>query len=211
MELTISFIHKVEEDYMKRSLVVALLLTFMVGVNNGFAQVPAWQMDKDHSYIYFTVDHIFSKVRGQFDTFSADIKFDPQNLAESSFSFEIQVESINTNIAKRDKHLRSADFFNEADFPVIRFQSSSISAVGNDTYAINGKLTIKGKEYDLTLPLTLAGVANHPMVKGAQVAGFNGELSLDRLAYGVGSGKFYEAGVVGKEVDILVSLEALNK
>ena len=133
------------------------------------------------------------------------------HLAASSFFFEIEVDSINTNNGKRDKHLRSADFFNESDFPVIRFQSTSITATGMNTYDVAGTLTMKGKDYDFILPLTLAGVKDHPMVKGAQVAGFNGEISIDRLEYGVGNGKYYKLGVVGKDVDILVALEVLSK
>ena len=196
---------------MKQSLLLSLLLAFFFTAHTGFAQVTTWEADKDHSSIYFSIDHIYSKVRGQFDDFSTTIRFDPDNLAESSFLFEIEVDSINTNIAKRDKHLLSEDFFNEPEFPVIRFQSTSITATADDTYKIAGTLTIKGKKHDLVLPLTLAGIKDHPTVKGATVAGFNGSITVDRLAYGVGSGKFLEYGVVGKDAEILVSLEVLNK
>ncbi len=196
---------------MKRSLLLTLVLTLFFGVQSGFAKVPTWEFDKDHSNFYFSVDHIFSKIRGHFGEYSGTIKFDPANLAESSFLFEIEVNSINTHISKRDKHLLSDDFFSAADFPLMRFQSTSISEAGNGSYAIAGTFTVKGKEYDLTLPLTLAGVKDHPTVKGTEVAGFNGTLTIDRLVYGVGSGKFYEYGVVGKDVEIFVSLEVLRQ
>lgn len=188
-----------------------MVLTVFVGVQKGFSKATSWELDEAHAYIYFTVEHIFSKVRGHFEDFSASIHFDPKNLAESSFLFEIEVDSINTYLSKRDRHLRSKDFFDEDKYPKIQFQSNKITATGERTYNVDGTLTIKGKQYDFRLPLTLAGVDDHPMVKGAKVAGFNGEVTLDRLQYGVGSGKYYEMGVVGKDVELLVTFEALHK
>lgn len=196
---------------MKKNIVLSLLLTLLLVAHNSFAKAPSWELDKAHANIYFGVDHIFMKVRGHFDDFSAVINFDPEDLAGSNFFFEIEVDSINTNNRKRDKHLRSADFFNESKYPVIRFRSSNITATGNNTYDVAGTLTIKGKEYDFILPLTLAGIKDHPMEKGAKVAGFNGEFTIDRLDYGVGDGKYYKLGVVGKDVGILVALEVLSK
>jgi polyisoprenoid-binding protein YceI len=78
-------------------------------------------------------------------------------------------------------------------------------------YDVAGTLTIKEKEYTLTLPLKLEGIKEHPAKKGTNVAGFNGRVTIDRLAHGVGAGKFYDKGVVGKDVDIFVSLELLSK
>lgn len=196
---------------MKRIVVFALLLTLFAGVQNGFAKATAWELDEPHAYVYFTVEHIFSKVRGHFEDFSAEIYFDPDNLTESSFFFEIEVDSINTYWGKRDRHLRSADFFDEDEYPTITFKSNKITAAGESTYNVDGTLTIKGKEYPFTLPLTLAGVGDHPMVEGAKVVGFNGQLTLDRLQYGVGNGKYYDMGVVGKDVELLVTFEALHK
>jgi polyisoprenoid-binding protein YceI len=196
---------------MKKIAVLALLFTLCAGAPQGFSKATSWEVDEAHAYIYFTIDHIFSKVRGHFDDFSAEIYFDPDNLAESSFFFEIEVNSINTYLSKRDRHLRSEDFFDEDEYPTITFQSNQVTAAGNSVYNVDGVLTIKGKAYDFTLPLTLVGVTDHPMVKGARVAGFNGEVTLDRLEYGVGSGKYYEMGVVGKDVELLVTLEVLSK
>ncbi len=196
---------------MKKRISIAFLLILFIAANNSFARAASWELDKAHANIYFSVEHIFTKIRGHFEDFSATIAFDPENLAASNFSFEIAVDSINTNNSKRDKHLRSADFFNESDYPVIRFQSTSITATGNNTYDVAGTLSLKDKEYDFILPLTLAGIKDHPAMKGTKVAGFNGEVSIDRLEYGVGNGKFYKLGVVGKNVDIFVALEALSK
>jgi polyisoprenoid-binding protein YceI len=196
---------------MKKITLISVFLFFLMGAHNSFAAVSSWDFDKVHSNFYFSVDHIFSKVHGNFRDFSGTIRFDPENLAESSFVFEIVVDSINTDNGKRDKHLLSADFFDEKKFPTIRFESKTISAVGNNNYIAAGKFTIKGEGYDLSIPLALTGIKQHPAQKDMLVAGFNGKLTIDRLAYKVGTGKLYDFGVVGKDVDILISLEVLSK
>lgn len=196
---------------MKRIISLIISLGLILSTSAAFAAARSWDNDKAHSYIYFDVGHIFSKIRGHFNEFSLETNFDPANLAESKFMFDIKVDSIDTNITKRDKHLLSADFFDSGKFPRITFASTEITAAGDNLYNVAGTLTIKGKPYNLTLPLKLEGVTEHPAKKGTEVAGFNGTLTIDRLAHGVGNGKFYEMGVVGKEVDIFVSLELLSK
>lgn len=189
------------------TLIAALVLFVCVGQSHA---APAWMLDKAHSNIYFAVDHIFSETRGHFKDFKTDIHFDPKDLGSSQFFFEIQVDSIDTYIPKRDKHLQSADFFEVSKYPTITFKSEKIMDKGNQMYHVAGKLNIKDKEYDLTLPVKLVGVQDHPREKGKLVAGFDAEITIDRLAYNVGSGKFYDMGLIGKEVEILVSLELLK-
>jgi polyisoprenoid-binding protein YceI len=188
---------------------ITFLLSLIV-VSTAFSAARSWELDKAHSNVFFSIDHIFSKVNGHFNDFKTDINFDPADLAGSSFNFEIKTDSIDTNIGKRDKHLQSADFFDAGKFPLMKFTSTQISDAGNGVYNVAGKLSVKGKDYDLTLPLKLEGVKEHPAKKGTDVAGFNGTITFDRLAHEVGTGKFYEMGVVGKEVDVFVSIELLS-
>lgn len=192
-------------QFLGLALILSVVLT-----HSASGAVRSWDLDQAHSGIYFSIDHIFSKVNGHFNDFKTEINFDPANLAESRLFFEIKVDSIDTNIAKRDKHLQSADFFDAASFPTMTFESKKITDAGNGLYNIMGVLNIKGENYDTTLPLTLAGVKEHPAKKGTDVAGFNGNITIDRLAHKVGNGKFHEMGVVGKDVDIFVSIEVLS-
>ena len=184
------------------ALLLSLLLFPLVS-----PAADTWEMDKAHSNIYFSIDHTFSKVNGHFNDFTSEIVFDPADATNSSFSFTIVVDSIDTNISKRDKHLLSADFFDAGKYPTMTFVSSAVTPGDAGLYNVAGKLRIKDKSYDLVLPLVLAGVKDHPAAPGKEVAGFNGRIMLDRLTYGVGTGKFYEMGVVGKDVEVLVSLE----
>lgn len=194
----------------KLHLVGLSILIVFLAVQSAHSTARSWDLDKAHSNVYFSIEHIFSKVRGHFDDFKLEVNFDPQNLQESRFDFEIIVDSIDTNIAKRDKHLLSSDFFDARKYPLISFASEKITDAGNGVYEVAGKLTIKDQIYDLTLPLSLTGVKDHPSQKGKEVAGFNGEITLDRLAYKVGNGKFFDGGIIGKDVDVLVTLEVLS-
>ena len=187
---------------------ISFLLFVVIG-QNAYAAAREWELDQAHSNIYFSVGHIYSKIHGHFNEFNAKVNFDPANLKESHFFFKIKVDSIDTGISKRDKHLLSADFFESGKHPFVTFESKTITDAGNGVYEVAGKLNIKGKEHDLTLPLTFAGVKNHPAVPGKQVAGFNGTIIVDRIALNVGDEKFYTMGIVGKDVEVLVTFEAL--
>ncbi|MFW2366291.1 MAG: YceI family protein [Desulforhopalus sp.] len=191
-------------------ILVILLVVLGVGGHTTSASARGWEIDKAHSGFYFSVGHIFSKVQGHFNDFSGEVKFDPNNPGESSFSFEVKTASVDTNIAKRDKHLQSSDFFDSGKHPLMTFKSTEVKSVGDNAFEVKGKFTVKGVAYDLVLPLALAGVKDHPAVKGKEVIGFNGRLTIDRLAYNIGNGKFADMGVVSKDVDILVTIEALG-
>ena len=194
---------------MKKSLFALTLAVLLLFGQNASAAARAWELDTDHSNVYFSIEHIYAKVQGRFAAIAATVHFDPANLKESRFDFEIKVDSIDTGINQRDDHLRSADFFASSDHPLITFTSNAVTAAGEGVYQVAGTLTVKGKSRDLVLPLTLAGVKDHPATPGKQVAGFNGRLSVDRLALGVGDGKFHQMGLLGKEVEVLVTLELL--
>jgi len=198
---------------MKKNMLFHLIVFFLLGLTGSslLAAARSWEIDKEHTNFYFSVDHIYAKVQGRFTDFKGTIIFDPDKLEESVISFSIKVKSIDTGISKRDRHLLSKDFLDASSYPLITFTSSNITKDGKNTYSIKGKLTIKGVSSELILPLTFEGVKNHPFSKGSEVAGFNGRVSLDRLAYKVGDGKYYKMGAVGKDIDILVTVEALGK
>jgi len=195
----------------KKAIHTATLIgILLLSCTTAYSSARQWELDKAHASIYFTVDHIFSKVLGQFRDFTLELAFDPADLSGSSLAVTIPVDSIDTGIPKRDKHLLSADFFDSKKFPEITFTSTAISDAGDGLYDVAGTLTIKGQAYNLLLPLKLAGMAEHPAKKGTEVAGFNGSIVIDRLAHGVGNGKFHQMGIVGKDVEVFVTFEVLD-
>jgi polyisoprenoid-binding protein YceI len=198
---------------MNKKMLFPLVVVFLVGliVSPLYAEVRSWEIDKEHTNFYFSVDHIYAKVQGRFTDFKGTFLFDPDNLDDSEISFEIKVKSVDTGNSKRDKHLLSEDFFYASEYPLITFVGNNITKAGENIYNVKGKLTIRGVSSDLVLPLTYGGTKDHPLSPGMVVAGFNGRVILDRLAYNVGDGKYYKMGAVGKDVDILVTLEVLHK
>jgi polyisoprenoid-binding protein YceI len=175
------------------------------------ASAPEWKVDPAHSGIYFRITHIYSSVNGFFTDFNGDIKFDPSNLDESRFAFNVKVKSIDTNNSKRDGHLLSEDFFGAKKSPEMSFESKAIKHLGANNYQVEGTLTIKDVSKTITLPFIYFGFKQHPFDPKLDVAGFEARMRIDRLEYGVGNGKFYKMGTVGKDVDVLITLETTRK
>ncbi len=175
------------------------------------AAAPEWKLDFDHTGLYFSIDHIYSVVRGHFDTFEGTVKFSPDDLANSRFDFEVEIKSINTNNSKRDRHLNSADFFDSKKYPTMTFTSREVTHVKDNQYTVDGTLAIKDVSKRLSVPFTFLGSKDFPFDQKLEVAGFEARMTLDRLAYNVGSGKYVDMGVVGREVEVLISMEVLRK
>ena len=192
---------------MKKILI--FLLFFLASVPFQ-AAAQQWNLDPVHTNFYFDVRHTYAAVRGQFGDFTGDVYFDPANPEKSRFAFVIRVDSVDTMVGKRDTHLRSPDFFDAARYPLMTFKSSSVRGVGDNKYIVAGTLTIKDVSRDLALEFVYHGQKENPLKPGEIVAGLDARLTIDRLEYHVGDGKFYKMGVVGKDVDILFTLELLR-
>ena len=188
--------------------VFSLLFLFVLMPVQILAQ--QWNLDPAHTNFYFEVKHTYAAVRGQFTKFSGDVYFDPANPGKSKFDFVIKVDSIDTKIGKRDTHLRSPDFFDAKKFPEMVFKSSKVTKAGDNTFLVEGKLTIKDVTKDITLPFIYQGQKDNPLKPGQLVAGFDAQYLLDRLPFNVGDGKFYKMGVVDRNVVIRIVLELLR-
>ena len=191
------------------SILVMVLCALLI-TNTAFAEAEKWEIDKAHTNIYFDVRHTYAIVRGQFDDFSGTLQFDPDNMALSSVKFEVKTTSINTGIPNRDNHLRSEEFFAVNQYPFMTFQSTGVKRKEGNQYTLVGNLTIKGKTNEVAVLFTYFGTRENPLKKGKMVAGFETRFSIDRLEYQVGPGKYFEMGVIGRNVDILITLEVLK-
>ena len=189
---------------------IVLLLLFFIALAPLHAAAQQWHLDTVHTNFFFDVKHTYATVRGQFMDFSGDVYFDPDNPEKGRFDFDIKVNSIDTKVGKRDTHLRSPDFFDAAKYPLITFESARVVSAGDNKYIVEGTLTIKDVSRDLALEFVYHGQKENPLKPGEIVAGLDTTLTIDRLEYHVGDGKFYKMGVVGKDVDILFTLELLR-
>ena len=192
---------------MKRIL---FFLLFVIVMGPFQAAAQEWELDPVHTNFYFEIKHTYAAVRGQFTDFTGEVYFDPDNPAKSKFDFMINVNSVDTKVGKRDTHLRSPDFFDAGKYPLMTFKSSGVSHAGGNKYIAEGILTIKDVSKKLALEFVYHGQKDNPLKSGELVAGLDARLTLDRLEYNVGDGKFYKMGVVGKDVDILITLELLR-
>jgi polyisoprenoid-binding protein YceI len=184
---------------------------FAVAVLATLAALPlsaeTFSIDPAHSEVGFTIRHLVSNVRGRFDEFSGKVNLDPKNLAASSVDFHIKATSIDTSVPDRDKHLRSADFFDVEKFPEITFKSESIKATGKDKYDVTGTLTLHGVGKKVTLPVSYLGQAKDPW--GGTRAGFETVTTLNRKDYGIVWNKALDNGgmMLGEDVKVDINLE----
>src|SRR5205823_116860 len=115
-----------------------------------------YKFDPTHSKIAFQLRHLLGTARGEFHQFTGTIDIDREHPERSTVRAIIQVASIDTKIAKRDQHLRSADFFNAAKFSEITFRSRAVKRTGADSGDISGDLTMHGVTRPITLHVKLA-------------------------------------------------------
>ena len=169
---------------------------------------PSLGIDRSHSEIAFQVRHLLSKVRGRFADFAGTIHFDAARPQDSHVEVVIQAASIDTAEADRDKHLRSADFFDVEKFPTLTFTSTSVVPRGADAYDVVGDLTVHGVTKQVTLPATFLGTAQDPWGNVKSV--FEAELTLNRKDFGLLWNAALETGgfLVGDDVKVMLSVQA---
>jgi polyisoprenoid-binding protein YceI len=189
---------------MNRKLLAAAVLTTLAALP---LRAETFVVDPTHSEVSFQIRHMVSNVRGRFNDFAGTVNMDPKNLPGSSVEFHIKATSIDTNVADRDKHLRSADFFDVEKYPEITFKSKSIKPAGKDKYNVTGALTMHGVTKDVTLPVSFLGEGKDPW--GGTRAGFETATTLDRKAYGIVWNKAIDNGgvLLGDDVKIEINLE----
>jgi len=169
-----------------------------------------WAIDPTHTTVGFTVTHmVVSEVDGQFKQYSGKVLLDEKDPTKSSVELTIQVASIDTGVADRDKHLRTSDFFDAEKNPTITFKSTKITKAGKG-FKIKGDLQIRGVTKQVTLDATLSDAVTNPW--GKQVRGAKLTTTINRLDYGVSWNKGLDKGglAVGNDVTITVKTE-LNK
>ncbi len=180
---------------MRKILIAAAVAIASVGGVHAVAQAPApsveagsYTLDKRHAKIVWAVNHLgFSIYYGEFTDFDAKLTLDPAAPAKSSLNATINVQSVSTNDADLDKHLKAPDFFDADKFPTSTFVSTSVQPTGPTTAKVTGNFTLKGVTKPLTLDVTLVGAGPHPMSK-KPVAGFSAVGTIKRSDYGVSYG-----------------------
>ena len=171
-----------------------------------------WSIDQAHSEITFKVRHLMiSHTKGCFKTYDASIYTTDKDFSTAEIDLWIDAASISTGDAKRDEHLRSADFFDVEHHKQITFTASSIGKVVIDgTRELWGELTMKGITKIIKLNVQFGGMANDPW--GNEKVGFTITGKINRTDWGLGWNQVLETGglIVGEEISILCEIELAN-
>ncbi len=165
-----------------------------------------WGLDSTHSEISFKVKHLMiSNVKGVFKEFSADVYTSGDQFMTSGIDLQINPSSIDTGVADRDAHLKSADFFDVENFPAIRFTGSSVEKVDDENFILHGDLTIKGVTQPVKLDVEFGGVMKDPW--GNQKVGFSVNGKINRKDFGLTWNAALETGGVLVSDDVKISAE----
>lgn len=190
------------------TLVLALFIVGLTGITQLADAADTYQIDTAHSMVIFRAKHNgVSYNYGRFNEFTGEITVDETDMVKSMVAFEVKTASVDTANKKRDQHLRSPDFFNVKQFPVITFKSTSVSAKeGNtDTLEVTGDLELHGVKKSITVDVEITGRGKGR--QGESLIGFETTFTIKRSEFGM----TYGMGSVSDDIRITVSVEAVNE
>jgi polyisoprenoid-binding protein YceI len=196
---------------MRRSFPFPLLaaLVLLAAAAPSFAEVKEWRVDGAHSYVGFKIRHMMvSWVRGQFAEVGGTVAFDPADLSKTKVEVEIDANSIDTANERRDKHLRSADFFDVEQYPKVRFASKRVEGNAQSGLKLVGDLTMHGVTKEVTLDIEAPAPAV-PDGRGGEKSGVSASGKINRSDFGLTWNRALEAGgvTVGDEVTLEIDAE----
>ena len=168
-------------------------------------------IDPAHTVVGATVRHLMvTKVRGKFADVSGSIEV-AENPFDSTVEVVIKAASIDTGVADRDNHLRSADFLDVENYPELTFKSTRVVKQNGAEIVLAGDLTIRGVTRDVELEVEYHGIATSPW--GQQVIGFSATTELDREDFGMTWNAALETGgvMVGKKLKVEIEVEAVRQ
>ncbi|MDQ0095273.1 YceI family protein [Paeniglutamicibacter psychrophenolicus] len=170
------------------------------------AYAGTWRFDPGHTRIGFNARHaMVTKVRGAFNEVEGTVHIDAEDMGKCSVEMTVKVASVDTRNADRDQHLRTNDFFDAPKYPNIVFRSTRIDQVDENSFIVNGELTIKETTREIAVPLEFTGVETDPF--GNLRAGFEGSRRIDRREYGVSWNKALDSGGVLVSERVLLEFE----
>src|SRR5262245_11615390 len=168
-----------------------------------------YKVDPAHTSITFSVRHLgINTVKGQFKEFAGEIVM--ENGAIAGASGTLQTKSVDTGVQKRDDHLRTADFFDAANYPTITFKTKRVEKSAGGQIILVAEFTMRGVTKELRLPAKLSGPTKDPW--GGTRIGLEARTKLNRKDYGIKYHKVLESGAleVGDEVEIEINTEAVK-
>ena len=167
-----------------------------------------WAVDPMHSEVQFKVKHlVISTVSGFFKSFEGGLETESDDFEGAAIDFAINIDSIDTNQSQRDEHLKSAEFFDAAQYPQMTFKSTSFKKAGDDEFELVGDLTIKGVTKSVKLAAEYGG--SNTDFYGNTKAGFEVTGKINRKDFGLTWDGITEAGaiVVGEDIKLTINVQ----
>ncbi|MFN3439436.1 MAG: YceI family protein [Acidovorax sp.] len=192
---------------MRKSLVSLFVVAAATVMTAGAAQAATYAIDPTHTFVTFEISHFGATTnRGRFDKKQGTVEFD-RAAKTGKVDITIDTTSVNTGTPAFDKHLQSADLFDAAKHPTIKFVSDKFSFTGDKVSEVTGQLTLLGKTAPITLKATQFNCYDSPMLK-REVCGGDFEATIDRTQWGMNYG--VEWGFQ-KNVRLVVQIEAVKQ
>ena len=181
----------------------------MLAASPARAEPERYELDPEHISMGFLVEHLgYAKVLGMFRAVRGSYSFDEGSGALSNVRIEVDTQSVFTSHAKRDQHLKSADFLNSNEFPRMVFTAGNAKRTGDRSFEIPGQLELLGRSQPLTLTATWNKSGVSPLDK-TYVMGVSARGSFKRSSHGMNYGVANEW--VGDEVPLIIEFEAKRK
>lgn len=171
------------------------------------AQAAEYKIDTQgsHAFIQFRIKHLgYSWLYGRFDDFDGSFVYDEKAPEKSSVQVNIDTTSLNSNHAERDKHLRSADFLDVADYPSATFKSTSFEPLGDGKAKLTGELTLRGVTKPITIDVTNIGGGKDPW--GGYRQGFSGTTEFALKDFGID----FDLGPASQKVEMILDVEGVK-
>ena len=173
------------------------------GTEKQAEQVGAFRVDSVHSAVIFRIGHMgVSYSYGRFNSPEGSFTIDLANPSASVVDIRVETKNVDTANEGRDKHLRSPDFFNSAQYPTIEFRSRSFTKTGEKEFKVQGELTFMGQTKPVEIELSFVGEGD---TRQGYKAGFEAEFKIKRSEWGMT--KYLEGNGLGDEVDLYVTIE----
>jgi len=191
-----------------KQLFAALLISIAFALPAQAAENYAFDIKGQHAFIHFKIKHLgYSWLMGEFRTFDGSFTYDEAHPENNSVKVSIDTASLDTNHAERNKHLRSADFFDVETFPTATFTSTSYKPTGEGKGIINGTLNLHGINKNIAIEVSQIGTGPDPW--GGYRRGFAGHTTLHLSDYNM-----KKAGMLGplsESVELFLSVEGVRQ
>lgn len=184
-------------------LILAATVIYLAAPPAAGADAPVWTLVPEKSRITFTGRQMRAPSTGEFRTFSADIRFDPDNLEGSKVTVTVDTASAAAGNSQIDTELKKELWFEVDKYPKATFEVTRFVAKGGNDYEAVARLTLRDQTKEVTLPFTLE-------IAGKR-AKASGELKINRLDFGVGRGEWKDTSIVANEVVIRIEVEATRE